>query len=217
MISLPLLGLLAAAQDAPPVPAIRAQTALADYFSSSWYPPEAQRNREEGTVRFEVAVNRNGRVDSCRILASSGSTALDEATCAIMAERARFSPARDTEGRAVPDRFTARIAWQLPAEAPPPAEHARARANLASYISDGDYPSEALRLNQQGTVGFDLDVAEDGRVIYCHVTASSGSQLLDLRTCQVMLDRARFEPARDEQGNPVPDRISSRVTWRISG
>lgn len=211
---LPFLAILAAAvQQAPPVPPVRAQTELADYFSSSWYPPEAQRNHEEGIVRFEVDVSRNGRVESCRILASSGSTALDEATCTIMTDRARFTPARDAEGRAVPDRFAARIAWDLPPDLPPPAEHARARANLASYISDGDYPEEAVRLNQQGTVGFDLDVSEEGRVIYCHVTASSGSELLDLRTCQVMLERARFEPARDEQGNPVPDRISSRVRW----
>lgn len=199
------------------MPAVRAQTDLADYFSESWYPPDALRNREQGTVRFEVSVRPNGRVESCRITGSSGSSTLDGATCAIMVDRGRFTPARDATGQRVPDRFAARIDWVLPPESSPPADHARARANLATYISNNDYPPEALRLGQQGTVGFDLDVSQEGRVTYCHVTRSSSSESLDLTTCRIMLERAEFTPARDDQGNPVPDRVSARITWRISG
>ena len=203
------------AATAPPAPAMRAQTNLADYFSSSWYPPEALHNREEGGVRFQVDVRPNGRVEACRILASSGSRTLDEATCAIMVDRGRFTPARDAEGRAIADRFTARIQWALPAEAVEPAERARAFANLASYIWSNDYPSGALARMEQGTVGFNLDVSDEGRVTYCNVTASSGSEALDLTTCRIMLERARFEPARDAEGNPVPDRVAARISWRL--
>ena len=203
------------APPAPPAPALRAQTNLADYFSSSWYPPDALRNREEGSVRFQVDVRPNGRVEACRILASSGSRSLDEATCAIIIDRGRFTPARNSEGRAVADRFTARIQWALPAEAAEPAEHARARANLASYVWNNDYPTGALARMEQGTVGFNLDVSEEGRVTYCNVTSSSGSEELDLTTCRIMLERARFEPARDPEGHPVPDRVSARITWRL--
>lgn len=218
MIATSLLALLtAAAQQAAPAPAVRARIDLAEYFSASRYPPAALYNREEGTVRFEVVVRPDGRAESCRIVGSSGSPTLDEGTCAIMTERARFTPARDAEGRRVTDLFAARIAWELPPVAPLPAERARARANLASYISDGDYPADALRHHEEGTVAFELDVSAEGRVTYCHVTTSSGSQSLDLTTCLIMLERARFEPARDEQGNPVPDRISARVAWRIMG
>ena len=218
MISSSLFGLLASVAvqaAAPAAPAVRAQTDLADYFSQSWYPPEALRNREQGMVRFEVEVRPNGRVDSCHVTGSSGSRALDEATCAIMADRARFTPARDAAGERVADRFAARIEWVLPPQDPPPAEDARARANLASYVSDGDYPAEAMRLNQQGTVGFELDISPEGLVTHCHVVSSSGSELLDLTTCQIMLLRARFDPARDEAGNPVPDRTFARITWRL--
>src|SRR5688572_12379448 len=219
---LPMLAAAAAAAQAPPispasVPPVRASTNLADYFSQSWYPPEALRDREQGSVRFAVDVGANGRVQACRVIASSGSRALDEATCSIMADRGRFSPARDAAGRAVPDRFVARIQWVLPPEAAEPAEDARARANLASYVTDGDYPMGALRRNEQGRVGFDLDVSAEGRVTHCHVTASSGSEELDLTACRIMLERARFDPARDDQGNPVPDRISSSLIWRING
>jgi TonB family protein len=219
MIPTALVGLVAAVAaqaTTMSVPPVRAQTNLSDYFSQSWYPPEALRSREQGMVRFEVDVGRNGRVDSCRVTGSSGSRALDEATCAIMTDRARFTPARDAAGERVADRFSARIEWVLPPQDPPPAERARARANLATYLSSGDYPIQAMRLNQQGTVGFDLDVSPEGRVTHCHVISSSGSELLDLTTCQIMLLRARFEPARDDAGNPVPDRTSARITWRLS-
>ena len=94
----------------------------------------------------------------------------------------------------MPDRFVARIQWALPPEAAEPAEDA-ARANLASYVTDSDYPMGALRRNEQGRVGFDLDVSAEGRVTHCHVTASSGSEELDLTACRIMLERARFDPA----------------------
>ena len=218
MIPTTLFGLVAAVAaqaTAMSVPPVRAQTNLSDYFSQSWYPPEALRNREQGMVRFEVHVGRNGRVDSCRVTGSSGSRALDEATCAIMTDRARFTPARDAAGERVADRFAARINWELPPESAPPAEPARPRMNLAYYVSSGDYPPEAFNRGEQGTVGFELDVSLEGRATQCHIMASSGSEVLDLTTCGIMLARARFEPARDEAGNAVPDRISARIAWRI--
>src|SRR5688500_15688545 len=221
MIATSLITMLASAamqpvsESRPPVPPVRARTNLADYFSHSWYPPDALRSRQEGAVRFQVDVGPNGRAQACRVIASSGSAALDEATCSIMMDRGRFTPARDADGRAVPDRFTARIEWALPPEAAEPAEDARAEANLASYVNDSDYPMRSLNRDEQGVVGFDLDVSAEGRITHCHITASSGSEELDLTTCRIMLERARFHPARDPQGNAVPDRVSSTSTWRI--
>jgi protein TonB len=102
--------------------------------------------------------------------------------------------------------------------APPPApprtvEPAHARANLASYVSDADYPASAIRAEQQGTTGFRLTVGTDGRVTGCDVTSSSGSPALDQATCRIMRSRARFTPARDDHGNPTTDAVSSRIRW----
>src|SRR4051812_48331893 len=63
-----------------------------------------------------------------------------------------------------------------PALTPPPArkvEPARARANLASYVSDADYPGSAIRSEEQGTTRFRLGVGADGKVTECIVTGSS--------------------------------------------
>jgi protein TonB len=103
-----------------------------------------------------------------------------------------------------------------PPPPPPPApkvEPAKARANLASYVSDDDYPDSANRNREQGTTSFTLDVGPDGRVTGCSITASSGSSTLDSTTCRLMRSRARFTPARDSSGNPVSDRVSSRIRW----
>ena len=105
----------------------------------------------------------------------------------------------------------------VPAEpAPPPArkiEPARARANLGSYVSDADYPSSAVRNEEQGTTRFRLGVGPDGRVTECTVTGSSGSSALDSATCRLMKSRARFTPAHDSEGRRVPDSVSSAIRW----
>ena len=59
------------------------------------------------------------------------------------------------------------VAPPPPPPPPPPVrrvEPAKARANLASYVSNDDYPASALRNEEQGTTGFRLDVGPDGRV-----------------------------------------------------
>lgn len=100
---------------------------------------------------------------------------------------------------------------------PPPAarkvEPARARANLTSYVSDEDYPSNAARNEEQGTTRFRLVVGANGKVTDCTVTSSSGSSALDSATCRLMRQRARFEPARDSDGRPTGDTVTSAIRW----
>jgi protein TonB len=104
-----------------------------------------------------------------------------------------------------------------PPPAPPPPvrriEPAKARANLASYVSNDDYPDSAIRNEEQGTTGFRLDVGPDGRVSNCTITSSSGSSALDNATCRLMRSRARFTPATDSTGAKVSDSVSSRIRW----
>jgi protein TonB len=92
-------------------------------------------------------------------------------------------------------------------------QSARAKANLASYVSDADYPASAMRGGAEGTTHFTLNVGADGRVTGCTVTASSGSSALDAATCKIMRSRARFQPARDADGRPTTDSVSNRIRW----
>jgi periplasmic protein TonB len=110
------------------------------------------------------------------------------------------------------------VAPPAPPPPPPPVrrvEPAKARANLASYITNDDYPASALRNEEQGTTGFRLDVGPDGRVSGCTVTQSSGSSALDGATCRLLRSRARFTPATDSTGNKTSDSVSGRIRWQI--
>ena len=92
----------------------RASGSLPGLFSTDDYPQAALRNDEQGTVAFTLSINRRGRVDRCDIATSSGSAALDRATCRVLVRRGRFTPARDAGGRRVADTMSGRIRWQLP-------------------------------------------------------------------------------------------------------
>lgn len=67
-----------------------------------------------GEVRFRLSVGASGRVESCSVTRSSGISALDETTCQLVTRRARFDPAKNGQGRAVPGSYSNAVRWQLP-------------------------------------------------------------------------------------------------------
>lgn len=80
-----------------------------DDYRSSWI------NREmTGTARFRLEIGADGRVRDCTITASSGYPELDKATCALVAQRARFDPARDQSGAHVAGSYANSVRWELP-------------------------------------------------------------------------------------------------------
>ena len=104
------------AEPTAPEPAVRARANLVALFSTDDYPRQAIRNEEQGTVQFRITIAPDGSVSDCTVIASSGSAALDRASCAIVSERARFKPARDASGQRVADTMTSRVRWELPQE-----------------------------------------------------------------------------------------------------
>lgn len=97
------------------------------------------------------------------------------------------------------------------------ADPARARSErpLGFYLSDEDYPAEAIRNREQGAVAFRLTIGADGRPTGCSVTGSSGSAALDSTTCRLMMARPRFAPARDSSGKAVADTAEGRIIWKL--
>ena len=89
------------------------------WVSALDYPPRALRENVEGTTGFRLTVSPDGRVRKCEVTVSSGSNDLDEATCALATERARFQPFDGASGS--PRTFTTRVQWEIPkgSESPP--------------------------------------------------------------------------------------------------
>jgi protein TonB len=107
-----------------------------------------------------------------------------------------------------------------PPPPPPPAKVTKAQSakgNLQSLFSGDDYPPDAQRNEEEGTVVATLTIGTDGRVENCSVTKSSGSRSLDSATCRILRSRARYTPARLSNGQPTTDTDSARITWRLAG
>ena len=102
--------------------------------------------------------------------------------------------------------------------APPPVRTVppqSASGNLQGLFTADDYPSQAIANDEQGTVAVSLQIGANGRVTGCSTTSSSGSRSLDSATCRILRARAKFTPARDNQGNPTAGTFSQRITWRL--
>jgi TonB family protein len=98
------------------VPAQRARANSNSYFSMDDYPVSALRENSQGTTGVSLTIDAAGRVSDCQVTASSGSTALDQATCRILRSRARYTPARDPAGNSTNGTDSARITWRLPTQ-----------------------------------------------------------------------------------------------------
>ncbi len=103
--------------------------------------------------------------------------------------------------------------------APPPpkftAKGAQPKGNPGAWATNDDYPSGALRREEQGTTRFRLTIGPDGRVTSCSVTGSSGSSELDNTACSLITRRARFAPATDGNGSPTTGAYSNQVKWVV--
>jgi TonB family protein len=119
MIPLMILQLAVSTHIVQPPP--KREGKLYQLFSLDDYPPEARANGWQGTVVVEVNIGADGLPRACHVVRSSGHEVLDVKTCEIMITRARFTPARDANGRAVEDTFrTPPIEWLLADPEPEP-------------------------------------------------------------------------------------------------
>ena len=108
------------------------------------------------------------------------------------------------------------VAPPPPAPPPPPSGSLPVPlSNPGEWVTSDDYPADALRSEQAGTVAFRLTVTPAGVVSACQITMSSGTASLDATACSLLSRRARFNPARDAYGKPTTGTYSNRVRWQI--
>ena len=112
--ALPLLAHPPLELAAPP----QAKAPLPVLFFFEDYPASALAARQQGIVEADIGIGPDGRVHSCAIVLSSRSAALDSTTCRLLRARARFMPARNADGAAVPAGQRVRLTWTLPQAGP---------------------------------------------------------------------------------------------------
>lgn len=82
-------------------------------------------------------------------------------------------------------------------------------------INDGDYPPDALRQGQSGSVVVRFMVGTDGQASECRVVVTSHVSILDSETCRLISERLRYRPALDAQGQVVAATFIQTVHWRM--
>jgi protein TonB len=104
----------------PPPPAPSKARGVTPENQRSWsqriqdnYPSRAVRDEIEGRVGVRVQIGTNGRVTSCSVSSSSGSSILDDAACQDITRYGRFNPALDDAGNPTTGSWGTTIVYQL--------------------------------------------------------------------------------------------------------
>lgn len=185
-----LLGYLCAL----PAPALASAVAIGATPSnspSSWitaddYPVEALRAKEGGNTGFELSIDEHGVVTGCQIVESSGAASLDNATCALVSQRAHFNPATDQDGRAVAGTYQSKVHWAMPLETLPPV------------------PAAGTKVER-------VIVETDGVLTHCeYIDPSDRKRQFQPEPCLTV-----WQPYRDATGRPLRKMVTTTITVTI--
>lgn len=64
----------------------------------------------------------------------------------------------------------------------------------ADWIGERDYPNSSKSKGEAGSVNVEMIVGPDGNPSSCRVTKGTGYDRLDRRTCEILNQKAKFEP-----------------------
>lgn len=84
------------------------------YFSSDDYPAQALNEKASGASAFTLMVDEKGAPAGCMVEEASGIATLDAQVCALLQERAKFTPALDAAGKPARSTVSGRIRWVMP-------------------------------------------------------------------------------------------------------
>ena len=83
------------------------------------------------------------------------------------------------------------------------------------YTTADDYPDDAIRNSANGMTKLLVAVGADGLPEECRVLRSAGSDALDQQGCNILIDRARYTPARNKVGQTVKAPIFVNIRWML--
>lgn len=84
-----------------------------------------------------------------------------------------------------------------------------------SWIRSRDYPREMLRAGFDGLVNFRLIVEANGEVSECTIQDALEPKDFNKVTCALIKRWAKFDPARDEAGEPIRSYWINTVRWQV--
>lgn len=106
--------------------------------ASSWitdddYPRMAILQNRQGVTQFRLTIDRQGMVQDCVVVETSGSIELDSRTCTLLTKRAQFKPAVNEAGEPTSGFYRSSIRWHMPRDSGSPDTY-----STTSYIVETD-------------------------------------------------------------------------------
>ncbi len=181
------------------------------WFNGSDFPQNLL-GRASGTwwVGYAVTVAPDGHVVRCEIEATSGIASLDKHTCAIIQQRARFAPARLSDGSTSYGVHRNVVTWNIDARQ-------MSLADTADLQLSVDHLPEGLKSPSTVRVMFAVDTF--GKVSSCVASPTlfpggpPNSLTLVQLACDQLLRTYTPKPARNATGNAVPSVQDARVSF----
>lgn len=213
---------------AEPVEPMMPATDPGSWATNDDYPPAAMRDEREGTAGFRLTIAPDGLPQRCEIIASSGHADLDETTCRLVMERARFKPGRDEKGDPAGGTYANRIRWQIPdghvarlASAGFTVDETRdswprgpvPRPAMLLIDAEAHYPAAARAARQEGDVFMAVSVDALGKVTGCSVIEGSNVPELDTAACALIRREGDYKPALDDGGKPAKGVAPAVFRW----
>jgi hypothetical protein len=173
----------------------------ATWFSSTDFPPDVV--RDSGLVGARLSIDREGKVYRCHVTATSGVQKLDKKTCLVFLARARFTPARDENQRAVFGSYNYFMAWANPEQAHNPNPIVAAEIIYwVDHLPSGTFSLFGLK--------YITDV--DGRIAGCAPVKQDSPKVLAKAACDE-LTKTGAEPLTDLTGRKVRSVMNSQVLF----
>jgi len=160
----------------------------ASWITPADYPREELRNDVEGTTSFELNIGADGLPKACKIVATSGSRVLDEATCTLLMQRARFLTARDEAGTPVDSTYANRVRWVVPQAIPAPTPY--------------DFQMSFV-------------VEADGSLSDCKLLVATGIPADSISNLSEPCMQKSYVPYRDAAKKPVARRVNMRLSVSV--
>ena len=199
---LPALFSFALVMQEFPVIRLQPRSAPQNWVQPSDYPDSAVRRDAFGMVRFRLDVDATGSVTGCHILNTSGFWVLDERTCLLLSRRAKFYPARDASGEAIPAVFVSNFFW------------AHGDANLRDWKALVRDVTDPFRMDvtvkklpasyKEPALARVRFLESDGKPELCTIELSSGSAATDRVACDQLMRSATL-PESTRTGMRRPD------------
>ena len=175
----------------------------ANWYKADDYPIQYIQAGRSFDISLRATVRPDGSLQGCAIEKSSGEKDFDKYNCALLLSRAKFSPAKDRDGRPALGIYRTRVTWmidnrKLKASA---GDLELTVANLPAGLSSPTYVHVALAVD--GT----------GRATDCADGKPDQNAALVKAACTQLLRSYRAIPARLPSGDLVPSVQSATVSF----